>query len=635
MAQYNEAEVVYPKSGRITFDGGLSTKFERSLIPDNESPSCFNVVFNNGAVETRGGSTKLNTTAVGSFVGDGLYTRHDVSGAETMIVFAGGTAWALTGASTFATIPSAQSVFTAGVRVGAAEYENRMFVGNGGVTPYKYDGVNWTRHGVPAATGVVTVTSQAVGVLTGGYQYKVTYVNSASVEGDVGTATVTFTAAGATIRLTNIPTAPQSHGVSSRRIYRTEAGGTTFKRVATIADNSASTYDDNTADAGLGVTAPTDQGEPPKYSCIVYHQGRLFCNDPANPNYVWYSEALEPYTFKATNFQPVGDATFDIVKGLQVYENGILVQCVNSLQLILTSDPSPANWRVIRIRSQYGSKSPFGAFLYNNRLMVPAMQNDKFAGFAAVSGASLDPDATVLDQSTAGSDLQSDRIEPDMFDVVETQVGKISATVFKNVAYIALASGSGSTTNNRIYAFDFSISNVRKKQKAAWSPFAGLNAAQFAVFNGKLYYVSSTSNGFVYEVLTTSYNDTSVAVDSYFWTKEYSGLEGHENQQKDFRWAHLLVEALGDYPMSINYRVDSDSSEGTQVDVNLDPGATLWPFVWGVDTWDAGRGQREIRIPLGPARGKRIQFRFGNKNTANQGFKVHAMTFTYNLKGAR
>ena len=42
----------YPSKGKILFDGGLDTKFEKTLIPDNESPDCANIVFTNGAVAT-------------------------------------------------------------------------------------------------------------------------------------------------------------------------------------------------------------------------------------------------------------------------------------------------------------------------------------------------------------------------------------------------------------------------------------------------------------------------------------------------------------------------------------------------------------------------------------------------------
>lgn len=633
-------DIVYPAKGRVTFDGGLNNKYPRSEIADNESPDCFDVVFSNGAVETRAGSTKLNTAAVGSFAFDGVYTRHDNTGSETMVVFGGGTAWQLTGASTFTTIPSAQSVFTAGVRVGTTEYENHLFIGNGGVTPYKYNGAYFTRHGVPAPTQTATASSQATGALTGDYVYKVTYVNSQAVEGDVGPVSTTFTAASATIRLSSVPVAPQSHGVNARRIYRATSttGSTvgTFRLVGTINDNSTTTFDDSSSATAGTTVAPTDNGEPPKYSVAVTHQNRVFMNDTANPNYVWYTDLFEPYTVASTNFQPVGDGSFDLVQGMAVYANGIIIQCTGGLYLWDMPSTDPADWRVIKIRSQYGSKSPHGTFLYDNKIMVPALQSTKFAGFAAVSGASIDPDATFLDSTTAGSDLKSDRIEPDMFNVQEAYAGHISAMVFRNKAYVSLPYGTGATANNRVYIFDFSISNLSKKQKASWTPLDGISAAQFTVYAGKLYYGTSQATGFIYQLEAGSYADDGSAIDSYFWTKEFSGLPGHENLQKDFRKVKLLVDKAGAYYMNLTYRTDSDSGLGQTQQIDLNPGSMIWGIgTWGGQIWGSGHEQEEITVSLGQVTGKRIQFKFSNQNAANQRFKVHGLNFTYNVKGRR
>src|SRR3990167_9940464 len=177
---------IYPKNGAQLFDGGLNSKYEKALIGDNESPDCQNVIFSKGAVETRGGVTKLNTQAIATAVGDGLYTRRTNAGGETMIAFAHGSAWTLQ-STTFATIGSAQSVFTAGVRVGSAQMENHAFFGNGYVIPYKYNGTDWTRHGVyPPTTTMVAGTAPTGNALTGAFRYKLTNVNTALVESDVG-----------------------------------------------------------------------------------------------------------------------------------------------------------------------------------------------------------------------------------------------------------------------------------------------------------------------------------------------------------------------------------------------------------------------------------------------------------------
>ncbi len=629
--------IVYPPGGRLNLDGGKNSKYERSIIADNESPDCANVVFSNGAVETVAGTNKLNTTTVGTFVCDALYTRHDVSGAETMVGFWGGRMYQLAG-STFTTVPSATSVFTAGVRVAAAEYENHMFFGNGGGAPYKYNGTNFTRHGVPAPTTTMTIAASATGGTfpSAVYRYVQTNVNSQAVEGDYGPITSTLSvAANGSVNISVIPTAPQSHGVSSRRIYRASgATSVVFERIFEIADNTTTTFVDTYYPAGIA--APTDNGEPPNYSVIAYHQSRLFCDDPTEPGIIRYSELAEPYTFKSDGFRRVGDATADIPRTLAVYDNAIFVGCDNSQSLIFMPSTDPADWYEIRIRSQYGSKSPFANFLYNNKLMFAAMQNSKFVGFPAVAGSNLDPTAAVMDLVTAGSDLKSDRIEPDVFQVQETYVRNISAMVYKNKAYIALTYGSNNTTNNRIYIFDFSLSNLAKKQEAAWSPLTGLNAAQFTVYNGSLYYGESTATGFVYQLESSTFNYDGSAINSYFWTKEFSGRKEHEQLEKDFRTAEVLVEKAGAYSMNFTHRVDSDKGVGFTQQIDLNPGSTIWNlFVWGNSDWGGGTDQEEVRVPLGSARGRRIQFKFSNQNAVNQRFKVHGLKYTYNIKGKR
>ena len=634
----NRFGIVYPKQ-RTTLDGGLNSKFPRANILDNESPDCLNVVFTDGAVETRGGSVTLNTTPVGSFAIDGLYTRHDSDGSETMVVFAGGSGWYLSGPSTFTTIASAQSVFTAGVRVGAAEYQDYLFVGNGNVTPAKYDGAEWTRHGVPAPNSGPTAISGTTGVgsLSGDYRYKVSYVNSAAVEGDVGAATTTLTVTSAYPYLTSIPVAPQSFGVASRRIYRTESSGTVFKRLTEINDNITTVYSDTTADSGLGVNAPLDKGEPPKYGVICYHADRLFCNDIENPSFLWYSDIAEPMTFPSTNFLRVGDATGDTIRALTVYNNSILVLCDNSIWLVYMPSADDTTWSVIRIKGQYGSKSPWAPVFYNNKVLFPAVQNDKFVGFAAVSGDSVAPSATLLTAGTAGSDMVSNRIDPHMRNVIEAYISNISAIVYKQKAWISVTYGTGAITNNRIYILDFSTSNLSKAQGETWVPFTGMNASQFTVYNGNLYFGSSLANGKIYRADTSSYNDDGAAIDAYCWTKEFAGFSDHTGYFKDFRDARMLIDNAGDWKMALNFRVDSDKdASGNSVQIDLNPGGSLWgSAVLGTSTWGGGTDQRELKVSLGGARGTRIQFRFSNQNIANQYFKVHNLDFKYNLRGER
>lgn len=631
---------MYPKEESIIFDGGLDNKFERSLIPENESPDCANVVFFNGSVTTRDGAVKLNTTPAGTNIFDGLYTRRDNSGAETMIAFIDGSMKALN-VTTFVTVPSAQSVFTIGSRVGSDFAENYMFIGNGGAGPYKWNGTNFTQHGIQAPTQTMSVVSNGAGLLTSSatYMWKYTYINSNLAEGNVSPAvTFVISSSGGQVNLSNISVATTSAGVIRRRIYRTQANGVSFLRLTEISDNTTTTFTDNLPDSSLGAAAPVDAGTPPQYNAIIYCRNILFVNDVNNPGQVAYSNIGNPYIFASTNFFKVGDNTSDLVKGFAAFDNHLVVFCENSTWINFMPDPAtPAGWRQLKTNTPYGSKSPYGIVNFLNKTLFPAFQNKKFVGFAALEGTSADPTNTVLNVTNAGSELQSDRIEPDMFQVQESVVSNISSIIFKNKAYITLSFGSNQTHNNRMYCFDFSMSNLKKSQKVSWSPFTGLNAQQYAIFGGKLYFASSTTNGFVYQMDGTGvFSDDGSAIDSYYYTKEFPGFDQDTNIYKDFRYVNLLIDTPGNYFMNINYRSDSDMGVGLTQQVDLSPGGSTWgSFVWGLALWGGGTSQVERRIYLSPTRGKRIQFKFSNQKVAGQRFKVYRMNFLYNIRGYR
>jgi len=628
---------IYPSKERILLDGGKNNKFERSLIPDAQSPDLLNIDVSDGAAGTREGFTKLNTAAAGSFSCDGLFTRNERSGGQTMVAFFGGDAFYLSG-TTLVTIPSAQSVFTAGQRVEGVEYENYLFLGNGGTLPYKYNGTDYTRHGIYAPTATHTAATNSNGTLTGDYQYKVTYVNTNLVESDVGPVNSTFTASSEEVALTSLPVAPQSWGVAARRIYRTEAGGTTFKRLTEISDNTTTTYTDNSDDTELGVAAPTDQSVPPNWSICVYAKDRLFVNDPSNGNYVWYSELGNPYVFKATNFLLMGDNTSDTVKGLSFYNDTLYVIGAKTIEAYYMPDTDDSTWTRIKVKSAYGTKSHHGICVFKDSLMFPAMQGDKFVGFAEIKGDTTAKSASLLTVYAAGSDLKSNVIEPDMFLVPEAYVSNIDAHVFRNKAYFSLPYGTDATVNNRIYVYDFSIDNLNKTVDAAWLPWSsGIQAATFTSYDGKLYFGSALADGFVYQAKDTGvYNDEGAAIDSYIWTKEYAGGGKDYLYDKDFRYANILIDKAGAWFMDLTYRVDSDKGGGTTKQIDLDPGSNLWGVLrFGIDPWGGGSDQEDLRVYLDQARGKRVQFKFSNQNVADQRFKIYGLNFLYNIKGLR
>jgi len=110
----------------------------------------------------------------------------------------------------------------------------------------------------PTAPTVALAGDGAGNVEDGVHRYRVTFV-TADGETEGGTisdaVTVADKAADGKVAVSAIPLGGSA--VTSRKVYRTEAGGSDYKLLTTIADNTTTTYTDNTADAGLGAGCPT------------------------------------------------------------------------------------------------------------------------------------------------------------------------------------------------------------------------------------------------------------------------------------------------------------------------------------------------------------------------------------------
>lgn len=115
--------------------------------------------------------------------------------------------------------------------------------------------------GEPAPTLITAaLASPAVAgnVDNGAHRYLATFV-TADGETEAGAVSAAVTVADKTVNgkveLTAIPLGGSA--VTSRKIYRTAAGGSTYLLLTTIADNVTTVYTDNIADSSLGAAAPS------------------------------------------------------------------------------------------------------------------------------------------------------------------------------------------------------------------------------------------------------------------------------------------------------------------------------------------------------------------------------------------
>lgn len=114
--------------------------------------------------------------------------------------------------------------------------------------------IEYENESAPSTT-LTAAASAAAGVLDdANYQYKITFLTQVG-ETTPSSASTAVDANAKQMSLTAIPLG--SANVHARKIYRTEGGGSTYKLLTTLNNNTATTYTDNIADASLGAEAPS------------------------------------------------------------------------------------------------------------------------------------------------------------------------------------------------------------------------------------------------------------------------------------------------------------------------------------------------------------------------------------------
>lgn len=178
--------------------------------------------------------------------------------------------------------------------------------------------------GITLPATALTAAVGAAGNLTGAYYYKVTYRNYQGFESNASAASAIETMTSEKCELTAIPRSSDPQ-VVERRIYRTEAGGTVYKFLTTIEDNSSITYSDNLADGSLGATLETDHDVPEVFSEIHSHKSLLRGVEAAEKNIVWWANAFDEWEyFDVTNYDTFG-STSDETQAIETLSDSMVI----------------------------------------------------------------------------------------------------------------------------------------------------------------------------------------------------------------------------------------------------------------------------------------------------------------------
>ena len=324
---------------------------------------------------------------------------------------------------------------------------HNIAIGSDGYNPpVKYDGASASATYI----GSLLATDAGSGAGPDGvYLYKVECYTS-SFDFTFNQPSNSITVADNDIALTMIPICPSSYGgetMTGRKIYRTTAGGSTYKLLSngTIADNSTLTLTDSDADGALGATiSEADIEKPPLGKFPIVHKNRLwFGNDPGNfPSRLFYGNDGLHDVFISDEYLNIRPNDGDDITGLFNVLGKLTVFKNNSIQKVYTDEPPNVSdpdqyWEIGDPLTTLGNQAPYSAASTPKGVMY--LGKDGLYNF-----------------NGQASFLESDAVKPTIRDIVPSNYATVWSTYYNNAYYMAYTStASGSSVNDRILNYDF------------------------------------------------------------------------------------------------------------------------------------------------------------------------------------
>jgi len=365
----------------IGIDGYTGTKNLSQTLPA-QLIQATNIDYTEGSIQKEGGSSKYNSTAISGT--PSILSGHDWnpdSSTQRMIVQTSeGKLLRDTGGGSFSTtLKSGLDTSAIGYFAeGGSELitgNRKLFFFNGADMPQVLsgDGVTTTDIGAggidaPTSAVLVELAGDGAGNLDTSvvYTYKCTYVNAnGETSGNTVSANITPTGGDGKVDLT-IPVSLHV-SASKRKVYRTEGGGSVYKLLTTIEDNTTTTYTDNIADGSLGATIPasnTAGSQPSDWTGANYpsvganHEGRFWAAGAANfPHTFYYTELSNHEDFVGQiNIFP-GESE-KIVAAISYKGYLVVWKYPFGIYSIDTGNLNTSDWRVTKLNSSTGGVSP-------------------------------------------------------------------------------------------------------------------------------------------------------------------------------------------------------------------------------------------------------------------------------------
>lgn len=416
-----------------------------------------------------------------------------------------------------------------------------LYMCNGVNGNLKYDGTNVWNMGIAAPGSAPTAASGGAGVLTGAYSYKVTFYNSTlGHESNPSAASNTFTAASNQINLTGIPTSADTQ-VNQRRLYRTTTGGGVWQFLATISDNTTTTYTDNNADSALGTAVEaTGNGVPPTVAMFAVYKGFVFMV-AKNSSRVWFSRQNAPNAVDSNDFRDLDADDGDVVTGIKRLYDYVVAFKNDSIW-----NGSGTDRNSMQFTRQAGG---IGSVNHKGIVLVPGLGMLMFPsedGFYSYNGVNEKKESSEIDSVYRG--LNQSRLKYIVGDVYKPL----------NLCYW-LASDGSSSENDLMITYDY--------QKGEWatrplSVKGNVTAIIEDSSNNEIFYVGSY-DGYVRQG-DTGYSDDGSALTATVIDRPWP--KGNDSDTiKAFSEMLIYFKPQSGTTLSVSYAIDDPDGTYTSI----------------------------------------------------------------------
>lgn len=489
-------------------------------------------------------------------------------------------------------VQGAVGVFTAlttGLASGYPFYtttlSNRAIISSEGNAPRKCDGATVLPLAVTAPVAAPTSAVGGVGVLTGDYRYKITFVSALGAETNPSPASATVTPATELINLSNIPLGGTD--VVSRKVYRTLSGGTLFYYLDTIGNNTATAYSDNIPDSQVSTDlAPWTYDTPPSgLRFLTAYKKYLFGVTRGEPTVLYHSYSSTPETFYTDAslgfILDIGGEDGEEIIGLAPLRDNLYVFKDRSTWPIIGSTPD--DFQVI--------PQPINQSLslhHRSISVVDYGQGDMLVGvnqwgFFAFDGYSF-RDLGV--QKDAGVNISG------FWSTIDKNQLRW-ATGYNDTAnkqYLCFLRRAGMGYNDRVLVWDYYHNSL-----SIWT----LKGNTMEEWNGELLFGSSQADGKIHKV--GGLNDDGAAIEQI---AELPWWDAGKEHYVSFRFLYLNVVQWGDYAPDVRMYIDGRNQATS---LSLSGGAA-----WGSAQWVTDGGSHFITadIPIRNSLGVNYKGRF-------------------------